>query len=295
MLRQLKASGNKDAARLVDELETTTAQLSTLYRASNLKNRETQFRLDELSERVEQIQKQLAGASAEFRQQQAQQRRTTEDIRRALTDDTVLIDLLSYEPVPRVVDGKPINPSSALLAFVVRRQGPVQRVELGPSTEIEKAIADWRSSYGRKSGKLDPAEELRRLVWQALEKHVAGAKTLLISPNSTTAPLPWPALRIQEPDVCLLDQFAVAIVPVPRLLPELLASGSSPEPAGSRPSVLLVGDVDFGATPGAKDLAANSRSAARGQATIQWQPLPGTRNEVAAIKGSVAKRLARRL
>ena len=131
---------------------------------------------------------------------------------------------------------------------------------------------------------------MRRLIWQPLEKQVASAKTLLISPNALTAPLPWPALRIKDPDVCLLYQFAVAIVPIARFLPELMARAPAQESTAAQPKVLLVGDVDFGATPGVTELAANSRSAARGHSATQWQSLPGTRQEVAAIKGSVAKR-----
>ena len=82
----------------------------------------------------------------------------------------------------------------------------------------------------------------------------------------------------------------MAIVPIARSLPELLASHPTQKPTAAQPKVLLVGDVDFGAMPGASDLAANSRSAARGHESIQWQSLPGTRQEVATIKESVAKR-----
>jgi CHAT domain-containing protein/Tfp pilus assembly protein PilF len=288
--RQLKASGNKEVARLESELEAATGQLATLYRATNLKNRELQFRLEEQSERIEQIQKQLAGVSAEFRQQLAQQYRTVDDIRRALPPDAVLVDLVNYERVLRADGGKATVERTALVAFVVHHEGAVDRIELGSTGPIEKAIADWRKSFGRKTDGDDPAEVLRQLVWQPLEKHLAGAKTLLISPNGLTAPIPWPALRLQGPDSYLIDKYAVAIVPIARLLPELIAREPVQASASQRPSVLLVGDVDFGAMPGKSDLAANSRSAARGNQAVQWMSLPGTREEVAAIRQSITQR-----
>ncbi|HEX3657984.1 MAG TPA: tetratricopeptide repeat protein [Pirellulales bacterium] len=288
--RQLKASGNKEVARLEGELEAATGQLAALYRAGNLKNRELQFRLDELSQRVEQIQKQLAAVSVDFRRQQSQQRRSEDEIRAALPADAALIDLLAYARVLRPDEVKAKVSPVALIAFVVRREGPVERVELGPAGPIENAIAAWRRGYGRKTAGEDPADQLQRLVWQPLEKHVAGAKLLLISPNSQTAPLPWPALRIAAPDVCLIDRYAVAVVPIARLLPELVASAPANESTAGPSGVLLVGDVDFGATPGMSNLLATNRSAARGSQSVQWSSLPGTRAEIAAIKGSVAKR-----
>jgi CHAT domain-containing protein/Flp pilus assembly protein TadD len=285
--RQLKASGNKEVIRLTSELEATTAQLATLYRARNQQNREIRFRLDELSERVEQIQKQLASASAEFRQQLAQQHRTVDEIRHSLPPDAALVDLVNYE---RVVKSDPSSTGfpTALVAFVIRSEGAVERVELGPIEPIEKAITRWRQSYGRASAGQDPAEDLRRLVWEPLEKQLAGVKTLLISPNGLTAPIPWPALRVQEPDTYLIDKYAVAIVPIARLLPDLMGRKPVQPAATEKTSVLLVGDVDFGAMPGKSDLAASSRSAVRGQQSMQWAALPGTREEVAAIRGSSA-------
>jgi CHAT domain-containing protein len=82
----------------------------------------------------------------------------------------------------------------------------------------------------------------------------------------------------------------VAIVPIARMLPELMASAPAQEATAGKPSVLLVGNVDFGAAAGSSSLLVSNRSAVRGSEAIQWQSLPGTREEVAAIKGSIANR-----
>ena len=67
------------------------------------------------------------------------------------------------------------------------------------------------------------------------------------SPSDFRAPPPSghrAALPGKEPGTYLLEGRAVAVVPVPQLLPELLASGQS---AALPPSLLAVGEVDYGA------------------------------------------------
>jgi CHAT domain-containing protein len=89
----------------------------------------------------------------------------------------------------------------------------------------------------------------------------------------------------------LIDDLSIAIVPVPRLLPELLKSDphkNNDQPI-NHPSLMLVGDVDFGADPGAIDLLAADRTAPRGGQAFHWSPLPGTRDEAAAIRATFVK------
>jgi CHAT domain-containing protein len=80
--------------------------------------------------------------------------------------------------------------------------------------------------------------------------------------------------------------MAIAIVPIPRLLPELLAGDATQAAPDKKPSLLLVGDVDFGADPGASDLTKMNQVAMRGGEQFNWPALPGTRDEVAAIGAS---------
>ena len=76
-------------------------------------------------------------------------------------------------------------------------------------------------------------------------------------------------------------------MPVPRLLPELLAENKS-QPNDSA-SLLLVGGVDFGADPGRIVDVAFDRGAARDGQPLVWPPLPGTVAEIADVKAAFAK------
>ena len=146
-----------------------------------------------------------------------------------------------------------------MAAFVLRPDQPVVRVELGAVGAIRDAVVVWREQFAREHhdpdadthAVADPAGSLRRLVWDKLAGTLGDAKTVLISPDGVLNQLPWAALPGKEPDSYLLEEgFAFAIVPVPRLLPELLASHARPLDKDSSLALLMVGDVDYGATPG---------------------------------------------
>ena len=85
----------------------------------------------------------------------------------------------------------------------------------------------------------------------------------------------------------------------PLLLPEVLTPGEKgndgpPADGGGKPSLLLVGPVDFGAAPGAVAARERGRWAARGltgaKALRSFAPLPATREEVAAVRDSFEQR-----
>src|SRR5262249_11913318 len=79
--------------------------------------------------------------------------------------------------------------------------------------------------------------------------------------------------------------------PAPQLLPAGLvpaepARDAAPRGDTSPPSLLLVGDVDFGAAPGTPPAEVASRAGVRGTALPAYAPLPGTRGEVLAVRDS---------
>src|SRR5207248_1755880 len=135
--------------------------------------------------------------SEPFRNQLAEQRRTTDDIRGVLPADAALVDILQYlHAFPGDKAGHRPFPELHFAAFIVRPGKPVERVELGPVSPIAAAIEAWRRNFGASSNGLigDPGQELRRLVWDKLEPHLDGVKLVLISPDGATARFPWPAL-----------------------------------------------------------------------------------------------------
>ncbi len=126
-----------------------------------------------------------------------------------------------------------------------------------------------------------------RLVWKPLQPHLKDARLVLVSPDGVLTRLPFAALPGSKKDSYLLEDMALAIVPVPQLLPQMLG-GRSEEPR-AEPSLLLVGDVRYDSAAGSAAVA-DSRAAPRGGALMHWSALEGTRAEVAAIKDSFQRR-----
>jgi len=165
---------------------------------------------------------------------------TTAAVAAVLPADVVLVDFLEYaaEETGRS------RPQKRLTAFVVRHDRDVVRIDLGTAADVREALDRWRPWQAEPpADSAAAADSLRRLVWLPLEPHLAGAGVVLVSPDGSLGELPFVALPGRAAGSFLLDELLVAHVPVPSLLPELLAR---PGPAADGGQMLLVGDVDFG-------------------------------------------------
>ena len=161
-------------------------------------------------------------------------------------------------------------------------------IDLGLSAEINVAVDTWRKSYGLGQEAQLAAATLRQKVWQPLEASLAGANTILISPDGELAKFPWIVLPGNTPGKFLIEERAIAVIPVPQALPELLAKNAA---ADAAPSLLLVGDVDYGGDPGML-LASNRGQRAVRDSAMTWGPLPGTRAEILAIRDSFEQKFS---
>jgi CHAT domain-containing protein/Tfp pilus assembly protein PilF len=277
------------------ELDRVAAQLAALaLTAPAGTDAQTRHRqIEELTGRKERLESELGRRSAAFRKEKEQRQLQPAQLQAALPADAALLDFLEYEhrsPVPGLRGRWPRE--RRLVAFVVRRDA-LLRVELGPSRAIGEALQRWREALQRRfvtEGDARLGAEVRRLVWQPLQAHLKGARLVLVSPDGPLDRLPLAALPGRRKDGYLLEDVALTVVPVPQLLPELLASRAGP--AKGEPSLLVVGDVRYDAAPGGEAVADN-RAAPRGGGLAHWQPLEGTRAEVAAIRDSFQRRYRR--
>jgi CHAT domain-containing protein len=170
-----------------------------------------------------------------------------------------------------------------LQAFVIRKAGQIVQVDLGPRRPIADAIDQWRSQAQRLGDGSFAAASLRRLLWEPLEPHLSGVRTVLVSPDGTLCRFPMAALPGKERGTFLIDDLTMAVVPVPQLL-----VSRSPAPRSSS-GLLLAGDIDFGADPGPSSAAQLPARTPIGAGDLEraqrkfFPPLPGTRFEIEAI------------
>src|SRR5262249_51643159 len=133
-----------------------------------------------------------------------------------------------------------------------------------------------------------PGPFLRKKLWEPLLPYVKDAGVVLLSPDGPLHRLPFAALPGARPGTVLLEEMPVAVMPVPRLLTDLLTRSKVKTAA----SLLLGGDVDSDdAELGVP--AVGGRLAARGEragSSLKWQTLPGTRGEIQAVGDSFTKR-----
>jgi CHAT domain-containing protein/Tfp pilus assembly protein PilF len=273
-------------------LERTTSQLAQLALAAPAPSQREDYRhqLQQWTEDKERQEGELAQKSAAFRQHQAQARLTPAQVQALLPKDAALIDFLEYThftPPPNRKGKWDVD--RHLAAFVVR-PGLLVQLDLGPLRPISNAIDRWRQAVSRPSTGKEQGEagaELRRRLWQPLTTHLQGVNTVLVSPDGAVARLPLAALPGSRPASYLIEELAIAVVPVPQLLPELLTA--RPGADKGEPSLLLVGDVDYGALPGRTDERSSSRSAMRGSragALPGFGELTASRREIVAVRDS---------
>jgi tetratricopeptide (TPR) repeat protein len=232
-------------------------------------------RIDELSRKIESLEKELSAASIEFHKRRTEQQRTPEDIRKALPDGAALIDFIVCNHCLPVSGEKPTW-ERRLVAFVLRPDRPLQIVELGKLEPIDQAVAAWRKSFGQVGAN---GAQLRKLIWQPLVPHLAGVRAVVISPDGPLNRLPLAALPGERPGTYLVEDLAVGVVPVPQQLPELFA----PATALVTPSLLTIGDVNYGGNPGAGTVASSRSTLANGDVLRSWKSLPGTGPEARGV------------
>ena len=270
---------------LYDELQAVSAAVArSTYPLPAETDTAAWDRLYAAMRRKEEVETELAGRVLKLSQGEARVVPDAEGFRAALPAGVALVDFLV---VPTGLDllGGHANPGLHLLAFVVRPDRPIVRLDLGLVATIERLVDTWRSQT---QALADPARAigpLRQILWRPLEPHLAGTRILLVSPDGPISRFPLAALPGRSPSTFLIEDLAIAVVPVP----QLLVAESPTNPSTSR--LLLIGDIDFGADPGPASSPMDSRARGAGVRGTgpsarrpAFQPLPDTRREIESIR-----------
>jgi CHAT domain-containing protein/Tfp pilus assembly protein PilF len=270
----------REAAQQLQEAARQIAALS----ASSKPARE---HLERLTKQQERLQARLSALSAEARAAFRADALTLKALSGALPEGAALVDYLAYwRYLGRGKDGKPTW-RRHLVAFVSRKGKPTARIDLGPAERTALAALRWRRLITAGKAASAAGAEVKGLIWSPLEKHLAGATTVLISPDGPLAALPFAALPGKKPGTYLIEDVALAVVPVPAMLPEMLKPVDKAKRL--KPSLLVVGDVDYDkAGAMARADKAGDRGAPLG-VRRDWGKLPGTSAEVAAVSRSFTK------
>lgn len=279
-LRAAMAEQDRDSEILISELDSISCQIAAKVFDNSLTIDKTR-QLDELTRRKEQLEIQLAERSGKL-EVSRDGRLDTKAIATLLPPQMVLVDTIRYSHAIRPKDGKgQWRSENRFVAFALRRDGNPAVVELGRADLIDQAVALWRATTKRSHPVMDdndPALALRNLVWLPIEKQLADDSVLLFSPDASLCKLPLSALPGETENTYLLEERAIGILPIPQLLPELLSKRTEL----GKPSMFLVGDVDYDRA----NAQASNTKAKRAGVLGEWKSLPETRTEIVTIGDS---------
>ena len=290
--RQVRAAKQTpELTAAFSQLQKVATQLSRLAWATPNPKDEAgwQDKLARLSAEKDRLEAELSAQSSAYRQ--ATQQVTLEELQIALPKDTVLVDFLEYShhTPSDTKAGRKVSREDRLLAFVVRPDRPVEMINLGTVAPLQAAIDTWRTTFGMSAQGASAGKLLRERIWAPIEAKLQGAKIVLISPDGVLGRLPLGALPGKEPGSYLIEEYTLASLPVPQLIPELVREEGRKQ---LQKKLLLLGNVDYNAAP-EKPETKILESEAPGSATrglraaraedVQFPPLPATKPEIAAI------------
>jgi CHAT domain-containing protein len=275
------ARGRPDLLPALDKLHQARAGLARLYQqqpANAAEKADWLERFQALEARKEQLEVELAGASATYCRFRELRLATAEQVMAALPPGTALIDFVQYTQFTPPPEGKgPLQQEKRLLAFVLTRGRPPACIALGPTAAIDLAVQTWRRDL-LKPG-TDPRATggaLSQRLWAPLASALGGATEVLIAPDGVVCGLPFAALPGKKPGAFLLEEVAIGYVTSGRHVLELAADSDRAAAAG----LLALGGLTYGES----QTAVASRSLPDYLTRARrWDALPGTRLEAERV------------
>ena len=240
--------------------------------------------IQRLSAEKERLEAELSDRSAAYRQ--AKKQVTLEELQQALPKEAVLVDILQYNHYTPADEkaGTTWSWHPRLIAFVVRHDGPVVRINIGPEQRVSEAIDAWRVTFGMSPPAAAAGRLLRQTLWEPIEAQLAGAKIVLVSPDGVISRLPLGALPGKEPGSYLMEERTLAIVPVAQMIPQIVQEEGRKD---LTKNLLLLGNINYDAQRDqAATVPAATKKFGRGlpEGFAPFNRLPGTQGEVASIE-----------
>jgi CHAT domain-containing protein/Tfp pilus assembly protein PilF len=198
-----------------------------------------------------------------------------------LPADSVLVEFQRYQPYNGKKPKDQRWGSPQYLALILKPNGSIKAVPLGPAKPIEAAIAKaLASTQEALADSQTNWEPVRRLVLDPLQPQLKGSRHWFLSPDAELTRIPFLALPATAPGQHLLsDDVKISVLTTGRDLLRLQKPTGASEKAAVivNPSYALGGASSSVAKSDLSDEVAQRRSAELGSKT--WQPLPQTQTE----------------
>jgi CHAT domain-containing protein/Tfp pilus assembly protein PilF len=279
--------GSPEEQRVLDDLAAKTRELArvALSNPQGASATDHLAAIRQLERQREAVESELSKRSAEYRAQVGPV--TLEAVRTALPDDAALVEYAVYRPFdPRAESNTTAYGAARYVAYVITRQ-ETRRVDLGPASAVDAAVASFRQALGdpHRSDVTLLARQVDAVVMQPVRSLAGPARRLLISPDGALNLMPFEALR-DEQGRYLLERFQIGYLSSGRDLLRLQAQRQSRSEAVVVANPLFGGQAVVDEVRGKPDAAAGRRSltSVDDLASAYFAPLRGTALEAQRIK-----------
>jgi CHAT domain-containing protein/tetratricopeptide (TPR) repeat protein len=280
-----------EVQRIADAYAATSRRLAHLMLVGELPdNPEFSSQLAEARGERERSERELAAHSSAFRAMGSRRQIGLEEVRAALPPRSALVAFVRFERWSKDLGARGVDQSAIergevtqeYLAFVLPQPDAVAAaVPLGPATKIDQLIDAWSKSIVEAPMTRDRAAaraecravgaELRKLLWDPLADHVAGARFIFLVPDGAIHHVTFAALPIGE------DRYLVEAEPILHYVgaERDLVPSESQGAGGVVGGLLAVGGPEFDGVGGV----------ATGQAgtSPRFAPLPATIEEARSV------------
>jgi CHAT domain-containing protein len=263
---------NPSEQNLFTQLTDKYQQISTL--ASNPQgNRQ---RLSELEKEADTLQKQLLDRSAEFRQVAGPV--SIEAIQKVIPVNAALVEFIQYQPFnPTAPQGKRFAPPHYAV-YVLRSQGELQWRELGPVSEVEPLLKEFKTTILNrrepKEDRLAAARALDAKLMEPVRALIGKTDHLLIAPDGDLNLIPFAAL-LDKQNRYLLENYTITYLTSGRDLLKFQTHAKAKRPP------LILANPDYGPISPTDSADPNS---SEDLAKLVFDPLPGTAEQATALE-----------
>jgi MYXO-CTERM domain-containing protein len=262
---------------LLDRLAAVSARLSAQASRGPGDGPDEHYRreLERLEAEREELEARVSERSSAFRADHGLLK--LDQVRRALAEDTALLELFRYRPVIPGERAPADRGEPRYVAYLLRSRGDVAAVDLGAANPIDAAVTALRAVLSRPTSDPKPAARaLDARIMQPVRALLGDVRRVLVSPDGPLNLVPFGTL-VDEEGRYLIERFSFTYLTSGRDLVRLQTA------APPRRGPLVVAAPDFGRIDRGPSLRTQRGEASGAFAGIEFPPLPGTIREGRAI------------
>lgn len=252
-----------------------------LYKPGNISTGDHEAQINELQEKIEELQLKLHASGLEYRRQGKEV--TLEAVQQQIPADAALVEFTVWVPFDLAKRGVSMVGKPRYVAYVLFDHGKPQLIDLGDDREISLLAVKLHNLQKQPLAEISEvrraARELDELLMRPIRRRLGGRTRLLISPEKYLNLVPFAAL-VDERGRYLINNYRISYLTSGRDLLRLQPARRANDPP------LIIANPDFENTAGghsSEPLPSDQRVGGL-LSDMKWSPLPGTESEAQAIK-----------